>query len=31
MMTELASKAGIPMDEVTSMGEVLTPLKAAFK
>lgn len=31
LMTDLASKAGIPMDEVASMGEVLTPLKAAFK
>ena len=31
MMTNLASDAGIPMDEVASMGDVLTPLKAAFK
>lgn len=31
LMTGLASDAGIPMDEVASMGDVLTPLKAAFK
>ena len=31
LMNGLAAKAGIPMDVVTSMGEVLAPLKAAFK
>lgn len=31
MMTDLASKAGIPMDEVTTMADVVEPLKAAFK
>lgn len=31
MMTGLAADAGIPMDEVASMGEVLAPLQAAFK
>lgn len=31
LMNGLAAKAGIPMDVVASMGEVLAPLKAAFK
>ncbi|WMJ84019.1 DUF6305 family protein [Oscillospiraceae bacterium LTW-04] len=31
MMSKLASDAGIPMEIVASMGEVVTPLKAAFK
>lgn len=31
LMTDLASTAGIPMDEVASMGDVITPLKAAYK
>ena len=30
-MSDLASKAGIPMDEVTTMADVVEPLKAAFK
>ncbi len=31
LMSDLASKAGIPMDEVTTMADVVEPLKAAFK
>ena len=31
MMTDLASKAGIPMEEVATMADVVEPLKAAFK
>ncbi len=31
LMAGLASGAGIPMDVVTSMGDVIAPLKAAFK
>ncbi|MFV0497140.1 MAG: DUF6305 family protein [Candidatus Fimivivens sp.] len=31
LMAGLASEAGIPMDVVASMGEVVAPLKAAFK
>lgn len=31
LMAGLASDAGIPMDVVASMGEVIAPLKAAFK
>ncbi len=31
LMSDLASKAGIPMDEVTMMADVVEPLKAAFK
>ncbi len=31
LMSDLASKAGIPMDEVATMADVVEPLKAAFK
>ena len=31
LMSDLASKAGIPMDEVTTMADGVEPLKAAFK
>lgn len=31
LMSDLASRAGIPMDEVTTMADVVEPLKAAFK